>query len=254
MGNIFDQFDPKPASGGTSAPSYTNTPALKGGQQKASTRATNVTAAIGEAKLPSVATEAEGRARQAQAAGTAAGLKVEKARGDIKTAADKELREAQDIVSAINRVLKNPAFPGIVGRTWNPAYGMFGHYDVEKDSPVSGMPRLLWGGTEGSNLVSDIDFLQKKAAMSGRAALRPDPQIGQQEQRMAGAAQANLSWPQSPVSWAKNAIAFRNKAMERANRLLAIQQEERRRAIKEGIVPPEEDESGFKILSVKPVK
>jgi hypothetical protein len=220
---------------------------------KASTAQSAVSAATGQQRLPFVAKEAEGRARSAQAAGTAGGLKVEKTRGDIRTAADKELREAQEIIAAANRVLKNPAFPGIVGRDWNPAYGMFGHYDVEKDSPVSGQPRLLWGGTEGSNLVSDIDFLQKKAGMSGRAALRPDPQIGQQEQRMAGAAQANLDWRQSPVAWAKNAIAFRNKQIERANRLLAIQQEERRRSIKEGLVPAEED-GGFKILSVKPVK
>jgi hypothetical protein len=221
---------------------------------QASTRASNVSAATGAAKLPFAGTEAEGRARQAQAAGTAGGLKVEKARGDIKTAAAKELDEARDIIAATNRVLANPTFPSIVGRTFNPAYGMFGHYDIEKDSPVSGKPRLFWGGTQGADLVTDIDFLQKKAAMSGRAALRPDPQIGQQEQRMAGAAQANLDWTQSPVAWAKNAISFRNRAMERANRLLAVQQEERRRAIKEGLLPPEEDESGFKILSVKPVK
>lgn len=238
----------------TGARGFGPTAAVVMPRTQASTAQSATSAQIGQRKLPFVSKEAEGRARSAQAAGTAGGLKVEKARGDIKTAAAKELDEARDIIAATNRVLANPAFPSIVGRTFNPAYGMFGHYDVEKDSPVSGKPRLFWGGTQGADLVTDIDFLQKKAAMSGRAALRPDPQIGQQEQRMAGAAQANLDWTQSPVSWAKNAIAFRNKAMERANRLLAIQQEERKRSIKEGLLPPEEDESGFKILSVKPVK
>lgn len=247
---LFDQFDPKPAPRGASVPS---TPTLRGGQVAASTGQSQATTTRITAGNPYVAKEAEGRARQSQAAGTAAGLKVEKARGDIKTAASKELTEAREIIDTTNRVLSSPAFPSIVGRTFNPAYGMVGHYDVEKDSPVSGQPRLYWGGTQGADLVTDIDFLQKKAAMSGRAALRPDPQIGQQEQRMAGAAQANLDWNQSPVAWAKNAIAFRNKAVDRANRLLAIQQEERRRSIKEGLIPSEED-GGFKILSVKPVK
>ena len=205
---------------------------------KASTAQSNVSTATGQQKLPFVAKEAEGRSRQAQAAGDIAAYKAEEVRLKQKQAAEKEVELAKKVVATTERVLKNPTLEGIIGRRINPIYGMFGHNDPASESPEAGWPRLMWGGSQASNLVSDVDFLQKQAAMTGRAALRPDPQIGQQEQKMAGASQVNLNWDQSPQAFAANARRFADERIRLANKYILNQEAERRRSLKEGRLRP----------------
>jgi len=205
---------------------------------EAGTRQSNVSAATGERKLPFVRKEAEGRSRQAQAAGDLAAYKAEEVRIKQKQAAEKEVETAKKIITTTERVLNNPTFDGIIGRRMNLKYGMVGHNDPASESPEAGWPRLLFGGSQAANLVSDVDFLQKQAAMTGRAALRPDPQIGQQEQKMAGASQVNLNWDQSPQAFAANARRFQDEKIRLANKYLLNQEAERRRSLKEGRLRP----------------
>jgi hypothetical protein len=54
---------------------------------------------------------------------------------------------------------------------------------------------------------------------------------------MAGASQVNLNWDQSPAAFAENARKFRDEKIRLANKYLFNQEAERRRSLKEGIVP-----------------
>jgi hypothetical protein len=251
MANYFDKFDPKPAPRGGGvpargpAPGFSDTPELRGrqvqastGQSQAATGKTIVDTKLGLAKVPFAGTEAEGRARQAQAAGTAAGLGVETARLKQKQAADKELSTALKIIEASNTALKSPVLGDIIGRTVNPVYGMFGHYDEADDkNPKAGQPRLLWGGSRANDFVNAVNYLRSQAGITGRQAIRPDPNPSNVEQKMASTAEANIAWDMSPQTFAQNIKKYRDEKIRLANKYLTNQAAERRRSLKEGIVP-----------------
>lgn len=237
----------------TGARGFGPTAAVVMPRTQASTAQSATSAQIGQAKLPFVpeTSAAEMRSKKTQAEIDA--LKLQKARSDVRSAADQALREAEEVITTSNRVLKNPALPDIVGRGFNPAYGMFGHYDLEKETGVSGQPRLFWPGTDASTLNADMEFLQRKAYMQGRGAMKGQGAIQAGEAIRAAGAEAVLDPRLPPVEYAKRVIDFRNKAIDKANKLKAIQAEEQKRAVAQGLVLADGDTS-FKILSIKPVK
>lgn len=222
-------------------------------QTGASTGKTIVDTGLGKAKLPYASETAEAEMRGKKVNAEIGNLKLQKARGDVRTSADQAKREADEIVAAAQRVLSNKALPEIVGRSWNPMYGMFGHYDLEKDTGVTGQPRLFFDGTDANTLNADMEFLQRKAYMQGRAAIARQGTIQAGEAIRAGGAEAILDPRLPPIEYAKRVMDFKNKAVERSQKYAAIQEEERKRAISQGLVPSEES-GGFKIISVKPVK
>lgn len=137
MGLFTDKFGP-----GTQVPTDPTKAA-----SAASSQATAGKAAVdtqrGRAQLPYVAPTAEAAARSAKTSAEVSALKLEKQRADVRAAAEAARKEADGISEVVNKILRNPAMPGIVGRTWNPAYGMFGHIPATQDSADAGMPRLL---------------------------------------------------------------------------------------------------------------
>jgi hypothetical protein len=266
MANYFDKFDPKPAPRGGGvpargpAPGFSDTPELRGrqvqastGQSQAATGKTLIDTKRGELRLPFEAGSAEAEMRGKMVNAQIGSLKLQKARGDLRTSADQAKREADEIVAAAQRVLSNKALPEIVGRSFNPMYGMFGHYDLEKDTGVTGQPRLFFSGSDANTLNADMEFLQRKAYIQGRQSIAKQGSIQAGEAIKAAGAEAVLDPRLPPIEYAKRVMDFKNKAKERSQKYAAIQAEERKRAISQGLVPPEES-GGFKILSVKPVK
>lgn len=222
-------------------------------QTGAATGKTVVDTKLGQAKVPYAGETAEAEMRGKKVNAEIGGLKLQTARGAVRTSADQAKREADEIVAAAERVLSNKALPSIVGRGFNPAYGMFGHYDLEKDTGVTGQPRLFFSGSDANTLNADMEFLQRKAYIQGRQSIAKQGSIQAGEAIKAAGAEAVLDPRLPPIEYAKRVMDFKNKAKERSQKYAAIQEEERKRAISQGLVPPEES-GGFKILSVKPVK
>ena len=255
MADTIDQLNKRfgPAPTVNSVGTLTGNINARTGQSQAATGKTVVDTGLGRAKLPYAGETAEAEMRGKKINAQIGNLKLQKARGDVRTSADQAKREADEIVAAAKRILSNTAMDKIVGRSFNPMYGMFGHYDLEKDTGVTGQPRLFFSGTDANTLNADMEFLQRKAYMQGRAAMKGQGTIQAGEAIRAGGAEAILDPRLPPVEYAKRVMDFKNKAVERSQKYGAIQNEERKRAISQGLVPSEES-GGFKIISVKPVK
>ena len=250
-GNYFDQFDPKPVPrGGVSpargpAPGFSDTPALKGkqvqastGQSVASTGLTNVNTQLGAARLPFASDVARATAQKLKAEADLSTSKMETTRGATKAATQNAVRQAEEVTFLINKILANPALPQVIGRNWNPAVGMTGHYALDKDSAVAGDPQFLFGGTQASDLVSDINKLKGMSFLQARIPLKGSGQISNVESKKAEQAYINLDPTQQPASFAQNLIRARDLARSQANTIVDVNREMQQRSLAKGIGSP----------------
>lgn len=232
MGNFFDQFD---GGLGVTTKSKVNSADATAANARASAGKSVVTTDTLKRELPYVAPRAEANTKKAIAGAESATLKLEQDRATRQQMAAQQQKEAERLADLANRILSNPALPQVIGRNFNPAIGMVGHYDEEKDTGVSGKPRLLWGGTDAATLVSDIAQLQRKAFMEGRGAMKGTGALSNIESLKGEGAIANLDPTQSPQAFAANVIRFRDQARQRAQMIDAINREMRQRSIKSGL-------------------
>lgn len=204
-------------------------------------------------RLPFVAKEAKARMQSAISQSDINANKAIKARVEARAIPMMAARQATEAADAIDRILGNEAFPEIVGRNINLAYGMVGHRSDSEDTDMAGMPRLLWGNTKAADLVADLKRLQSMAYIQGRKQMTGQGSIQAGEALRALGSVASLDPNQNPVTYAKQAIDLRNRLRASANAIGGVYAEEKARAVKQGNLSPD-DATGFRVLSRKPFK
>jgi len=208
-------------------------------QTGAATGLTNVNTKLGAAKVPFAPEVAKAQAQRLKAEADLATSKMETTRGATKAATLNAVKQAEEVTFLINKILANPALPQVIGRNFNPAVGMTGHYALDaKDSPVAGDPQFLFGGTQASDLVSDINKLKGMSFLQARIPLKGSGSISNVESKKAEQANINLDPTQRPASFAQNLIRARDMARSQANTIVDVNREMQQRSLAKGIGSP----------------
>ena len=236
IAQLNKRFGPPPTV--NSVETLTGNIKARTGQSQAATGKTLVDTNLGQVQLKYADELRKAQARQASANADLAVSKMETTRGATKAASENAVKQAEEVSFLIDKILSNPALPKVVGRNWNPAVGMIGHYAQDAESAVAGDPKFMFGGTQASDLVSDINKLKGMSFLQARIPLKGSGQISNVESRKAEQANINLDPTQQPASFAQNLIRARGLARGQANRIVGVNREMEQRSLAKGLGSP----------------